>query len=752
MKQPSKHLFNTVKRTTFSLAFITISVCSILFYFISRQVLLTRTCLSDVSSLRQVQTMAADMKYIVGNLSYQVYNDPSVAYLLYGESFEPSKVMLATTQLNNYRNTNPYVESIYVYNYYWDSVTVSSSKFGTFDAPLSGEEAFFDTQIVDLLHQDIATPSQYQPIPRVVKRGKDKYLYYTYLTSNTFSHTKIQSAVFVNFSGTWMESVIKDTEDSPAQTLIINENGTVICNNEQWPIFSRLTENDFYLEMQQQPNEDGYFLCDIQGEKYVVSYFKPGSENWQYLRLTPYQYVIGEIDRAIRILLLIIAVLVLCGAIASYLSSLHIYAPIEEMQKGMEQLEQENRETRQASRQHLLQNLLYGYTDASALSADGSTDLLQFRNPQPKTFLLVLIRIYNYRALHQEYDAEGRSLMRYAVLNVASEICSRYFSIETIDMGGSNHLAMILSIPQKKYKEMTTETFEELLTEVNTSVQHALGLSLSFTVSDSFPVFSEISKHYRMTREASFHHIFYPAGTILYGETVLENSRKHYNYPQLQEDRMVEAIMSSNEEKACEWMRSILLETKEYSYSVINLAVSHLTLAISNILDEIRKNKFIELPEDLISKMSILGNFRELESINEVIEDFESLIHQIVVSLEDKRNSRHTDLLQRVSQLIEENYSDPSCCLDSIAEAVNLSSAYVGKLYKRYTLKSVSESINELRMNEAKRLLQNCRRMTVADIAERTGFSSSSYFSKAFRKENGMTPNEYRNLHPSDKD
>ncbi len=751
MKQRSKNLFSKVKRTIFSLAFIIVFICSILFYFVSRQVLLNRTCLSDVNSLRQVQIMAADMKYIVGNLSYQVYNDPSIAYLLYGEEFEPAKVMVAVTQLNNYRNTNPYVESIYVYNHNWDSVSVSSSKFGTFDAPIEGEQAFFDTQIADLLNQEIASLGRHQPVPRIVKRNKEEYLYYTYLTSNSFSSSNIQSAVFVNFSGTWMDSVIKDTKGSPAQTLILDETGAVICNNERWPIFSQLAEEELYVEMQQHTDEDGYFLCDIDGEKYVVSYFKPESENWQYLRLTPYQYVIGEIDSAIRIFLLIVAVLIICGALASYFSSLHIYAPIQEMQKGMEQLEKENRESRQVSRQHLLQNTLYGYTDVSSLIKDGSFDDLQVRDPRPKYFFLILLHIDHYRDLHQDYDAEGRNLVRYAVLNIASEICSREFDVETVDMGGVNHLVMIFSISQKKYKELTTEELEGLLHEVNTSVKGVLNISLSFTVSSAFTSFSEIAKYYNLTREAAFHHIFYPAGTILYGKTILQNGLKHYNYPQLQEDRMVEAIMNSNEEKAGELMQEILLETKEYSYSVVNLAVSHLILAISNVLDEIRKNKFIELPENLVSQMSTLGNLRELESIHEVIEDFECLIHQIVVSLDDKRNSRHTDLLVRINQLIEENYPDPNCCLDSIAEAVGLSSAYVGKLYKRYTLKSVSESISELRMNEAKRLLQNCRRMTVGDIAERTGFSSSSYFSKAFRKENGMTPNEYRNLNPSDK-
>jgi len=64
-------------------------------------------------------------------------------------------------------------------------------------------------------------------------------------------------------------------------------------------------------------------------------------------------------------------------------------------------------------------------------------------------------------------------------------------------------------------------------------------------------------------------------------------------------------------------------------------------------------------------------------------------------------------------------------------------------------LKSVAETIGELRMEQAKRLLLENRKLTISEISARTGFSSNSYFSKVFRKENGMTPNEYRNLNQS---
>lgn len=120
------------------------------------------------------------------------------------------------------------------------------------------------------------------------------------------------------------------------------------------------------------------------------------------------------------------------------------------------------------------------------------------------------------------------------------------------------------------------------------------------------------------------------------------------------------------------------------------------------------------------------------------------------MSLGDKRNAKHTELIRRITDIIGETYTDPMCCLDSVAEAVELSPAYVGRLYKRYTLKSVAETIAELRMNEARRMLLENKKLTVSEIAVRTGFSSNSYFSKAFRKENGMTPNEYRSMN-SDK-
>ena len=81
----------------------------------------------------------------------------------------------------------------------------------------------------------------------------------------------------------------------------------------------------------------------------------------------------------------------------------------------------------------------------------------------------------------------------------------------------------------------------------------------------------------------------------------------------------------------------------------------------------------------------------------------------------------------------------------SAAAVVGMSPAYVGRLYKRYMTKSIAESIQEMRLNSAKRMLTQNRRMTVKQVANANGYDDVSYFCKVFKRYLGITPNEYRN-------
>ena len=83
-----------------------------------------------------------------------------------------------------------------------------------------------------------------------------------------------------------------------------------------------------------------------------------------------------------------------------------------------------------------------------------------------------------------------------------------------------------------------------------------------------------------------------------------------------------------------------------------------------------------------------------------------------------------------------------SVSIEDICQRLNLSKSYLSSLYKRKTGKSIIAHFNEMKIEEARRLIASGR-YNFTEIAERLGFSSIHYFSRMFKSVAGMTPSEY---------
>ncbi|SUJ27298.1 DNA-binding transcriptional activator FeaR [Sphingobacterium spiritivorum] len=115
------------------------------------------------------------------------------------------------------------------------------------------------------------------------------------------------------------------------------------------------------------------------------------------------------------------------------------------------------------------------------------------------------------------------------------------------------------------------------------------------------------------------------------------------------------------------------------------------------------------------------------------------------------RNEANTDLLGQFEKLLNEYYqSDKSQTigLPSVtwcAEQLNISTNYFGDLIKKETGKTALEYIQAKIMDLAKqKILDN--RKTINEIAYELGFKYPAHFTRAFKKNTGYTPNEYRML------
>lgn len=103
----------------------------------------------------------------------------------------------------------------------------------------------------------------------------------------------------------------------------------------------------------------------------------------------------------------------------------------------------------------------------------------------------------------------------------------------------------------------------------------------------------------------------------------------------------------------------------------------------------------------------------------------------------DRRNAR----LKRLIRFVDENYMH-KIRLSDFAEAEGCSMSHLSHFIKSAMNQTFQEYVNSVRFNRACELMATGERRML-DVCMESGFSDYRYFSRAFRQQYGMTPEEY---------
>lgn len=99
-------------------------------------------------------------------------------------------------------------------------------------------------------------------------------------------------------------------------------------------------------------------------------------------------------------------------------------------------------------------------------------------------------------------------------------------------------------------------------------------------------------------------------------------------------------------------------------------------------------------------------------------------------------------LIQTACSFIDTHF-DEHITLESVASHVYVSPAYLSTLFKKETGTNFSEYLTDVRMKNAKRLMEHPE-LTLAQIAEQVGYKDVRYFSTVFQKTYRVSPAQYR--------
>jgi YesN/AraC family two-component response regulator len=107
------------------------------------------------------------------------------------------------------------------------------------------------------------------------------------------------------------------------------------------------------------------------------------------------------------------------------------------------------------------------------------------------------------------------------------------------------------------------------------------------------------------------------------------------------------------------------------------------------------------------------------------------------------------ELLQDIERYMRANYAD-SITLQSVCESFAISQTYLSRLFRRFEKTSFNDYLTTMRIDAAKKLMQENPLMPLKDVAAFVGYHDQFYFSRVFKSVTGVPPSEHARRAPTD--
>lgn len=164
-----------------------------------------------------------------------------------------------------------------------------------------------------------------------------------------------------------------------------------------------------------------------------------------------------------------------------------------------------------------------------------------------------------------------------------------------------------------------------------------------------------------------------------------------------------------------------------------------------------QQNDVAQLLAPLLSYWCARGNMKYAASVADMLAAHRSIPEAIEFCREMEAaifsDSGEAGALEENIVKTIENYAitrlSEDLSLQNMAAMLHYNPVYLSRMFKNVAGVNYSTWISELRLEEAKKQLQNDK-LKIQDISERLGFESPSYFTRFFKKKTGLSPAQWR--------
>lgn len=685
---------------------------------------------------QNLQLMAGSMDFRAEYANYLMQaaqQNPEIAALLYKKD-DPATADLRS--LTTFRVSVPHLISIYVYNRYNDWIYCSSEMtFYTSRAAKDFDDQDFVSMLRNLDDYNIYTPYlRYIDTP-VQKRGEYVYTYFLY---DTYLNGTKDNVIALNFSMEWVESAVQylRNDNASSQISIVTRDRQIVYSDQMDQIGATMAEA---LPDEVFTSPSGYTFLNTEDGEQMVVYATPsrtGYQQWVFLSFVNYSELMLPMEQMLRTVLLIALLALLAYLLLGIILSRRVYSPIQKVFDRVETLMQDQSRKQELERGIFLRHLFLGeLSDAPSVLEEQSHEHGITHSPDNEVRIILVsvdhVNDFLYKFRKNTRYADEKIVD--AIQKCFSSVSDAFYFVKMQD--GS--WAVLLFLPavanpsQSGASNLLLESLNEELSD--------LDITVSMAISDPGQSMSDVPYLVAEAREELAYRFVLGTRRLISTDQIQTLGMGKYRYPLELEAKVISALFGGKKQETMEAYANFVEQIQGFNVQDMRLSLMMLASSMKRSCnDVIVDNSGILLLLDTFPQQ-----IQSLDTLEEVNKLFYTLFHKIAEMLQESAAQKHQQTVEQIQMYVQQNYCNISFSMSEVADAMDMSAAYLGRLFKQATGVTFTEYLSNLRLQKACAALLTTDK-TVSTIASETGFTNSSYFYIVFKKRFGCTPSQYR--------
>ncbi|QOS80862.1 AraC family transcriptional regulator [Paenibacillus sp. JNUCC31] len=556
--------------------------------------------------------------------------------------------------------------------------------------------------------------------------------------------------------------------DEGSTFLMDPEGNTLVTGN---PIAGRADlafEQQLKEEVALHPDSHS-FLFKYEDETYSVSYGSLSriDSDWTYVSAAPLTSVTSPVKLVSKIIVIASAGSLLLGLVLSWFASRRIYSPVARMLHLLtpsrneastdtrldefQLLEQQwNELTSQSLTAHRqLQEQLPHLRDSFVLQlvqghlyAYNEQDLQQrMRNlgfeVEGQQFLLLQMYFTGYAQLQGRFGSQDTGLVTFAAVNIIEEVAKDYFSQISVMNFHDLSSAMLVIAPEDEPAKSQALLWGQELVEV---IGQTLKMNVTVLVSRSAASPQELPGLFvEMEQAVAYRSVEVGSQILDLEDEQCFRRTEEASYPLGLEREILQAIRLGKKEEAERVLEQFMTEVTRAGST--EFQVQQMMLQLLGSIQHMMLQTGVT-PYKLFGGCNM---YERLSTIREPAQMMKWMIGEVLLpyiqEIEMRSQEPLKQVVERTMLFIDEHYRN-ELSLESCADAEQMTPYALSKAFKQVSGMNFIDYLTRVRMDAAKQLLRETT-MKINDIAGAVGYQHS-YFNRIFKKQEGLTPSQYR--------